>query len=94
MTEQKSTFFDRPLSPKEQELMRILFCKMAVNLKTTFTCDDLREWGIHMYFVDPVHEVGAFLARLKRKGFIKRVGEEPSRIAANHGRRVDIFERV
>jgi hypothetical protein len=86
--------FDFALTQPEVARTLEFKARLEADGKEFFDSDDFRNYGLDLWMVDPVHEIGALFAKLKAKGFITAVGETASEIASNNKRKVDLWRWV
>ena len=83
--------FDASLTQRDIELTTIFMMWLDEHGHIYFSSDLFREAHLDDGFSDPQHEIGTYFAKLKVNGVAVAVGEEPSAIASNNRRRVDLF---
>ena len=86
-----------PTDTKILVAFRIWLHTHGFSEQTVFCSDDLREFvrqnkNMQPHFSDPTHDYGSFMAKLKVNKFVVQVGETPSKIPSNHGRKIDVYK--
>ncbi len=78
--------FDTKPTERDFQCYQRLWALLKVQGRNTFTADDFRASGMHDFFDDTQHSVGAMFARWKIAKLIEPTGRTVrSAVASNHG---------
>jgi hypothetical protein len=80
--EKKKNIFES--QPRDLDFLRSIRTHLKANNQPRFSADDFRYLGLDRFVEDPVHDVGAWFARMQRGKYIMPVGRKRSTQEKRH----------